>query len=161
MRALDGFLQKDHKEHETHCHNVDKLRNAFVKELGAQSPGQINVKELSKPSGPSEAKFLVITNCPSCKTYRPVGSHTLDPTNPCLLLQVQRIGLNPSILTADIIPIRKDRQQNPSWEELHKGRPDIRRLCQHFNVTLAKKNCFNLVLIKGELQCYQGSSRCR
>ena len=148
LLALDHFLGKDKPEHDTHCHNVDKLWNTFVKELDAKSSGQVNIEELSKPSGPSQAKLFVLWNCPSYKTHRSIGSHTLDPSNPCLLLQVQRIGMNPSVLTADMIPIRKDHDEGMSWEELYKGWPEIRRLCQQFNMMLAQGNRFILVLGK-------------
>lgn len=123
LLPLDRFLEKERLEHDTHCHNVDKLWHAFVKELDAKSFGQVNIKELSKPSGPSQAKLFILWNCPSYKTRRSIGSHTLDPSNPCLLIQIQRIGLNPSVFTSDMIPIRKDHDEEISWEELYRGWP--------------------------------------
>lgn len=56
--------------------------------------------------------------------------------------------MNPSVLTADMIPIRKDHDEDMSWEELYKGWPEIRRLCQQFNMMLAQGNRFILVLGK-------------
>jgi hypothetical protein len=52
LLALDNFLVKGKPEHNTYCHNIDKLWNAFIKELDAKSSGQVKIKELSKPSGP-------------------------------------------------------------------------------------------------------------
>ena len=143
---LDSFLENDKPEHDTHCHNLDEQWKKFVKELDATSFGQLNIKELSKPSGPSQAKIFILWNCPSYKTLHSLGSHTLDPTNPCVLLQVQKIGMDPSVLTADMIPIRKDHDLNIPWERLYQGWPDIKRLCLQFNMNLAKKNRFILVL---------------
>jgi hypothetical protein len=54
--------------------------------------------------------------------------------------------MDPSVLTADMIPIRKDHDLNIPWERLYQGWPDIKCLCLQFNMNLAKKNRFILVL---------------
>jgi hypothetical protein len=45
-----------------------------------------------------------------------------------------------------MIPIRKDHYKDTPWDELYKGWPETKRVCQQFTLLFAQGNRFILVL---------------
>ncbi|KAM6516285.1 hypothetical protein FALCPG4_014474 [Fusarium falciforme] len=66
----------------------------------------------------------------------------MDPDNPCLRTQQVKIGLNPSVLTFNMISFRKkyDTKSNPYWKNEFTNWPMIEQACVKFASDLLKES---------------------
>lgn len=89
---IDSFADvatNDRAGWQSHCRLLDEYWNDYVSDILDKSDGQIDMQQLSKPSGPLKTNLVTLWNYPTMTTSNGVEfSHTMDPGNPSLRLQM-------------------------------------------------------------------------
>lgn len=138
--ALDAFLDDEDGKWHTHDPAIDEEWSSLIQKLEGLEPG-LKSEELSKPSGPKKAAFGTLWHYPTFTTRKAKWGLTLDRSNPCINVQVQKIGMPQNVLTLDLHPTRTDYEKGkdePSWGAIYKNWPLMDSALQEFAHTVTK-----------------------
>ncbi|KAJ6445483.1 hypothetical protein O9K51_00244 [Purpureocillium lavendulum] len=142
---IDAFVgNPDRSSWDIHCPVVNKLWDEFCSTVRQLSNGQIEVPEMTAPSGPSKAKATFLWHYPTFSSPNTHFGHVMDPQSASLKVQKFKIGLPRDVRTQNIIPIRVDydKQNGPEWDDTFDNWPAIMQACLELNIELTKNDRF-------------------
>ncbi|KAM0241214.1 hypothetical protein ACHAPO_002017 [Fusarium lateritium] len=91
----------------SHDREIDRAWEKFSNRIVELSGGKIDIRTLSKPSGPFGAVLTTQWHYPTWTTSRPMYGMTMDHTNASLRAQQAKFDIDDHIKTQDTIPIRE------------------------------------------------------
>ena len=158
LEAVDDFLHEtDVETWPNYDNDISSRWDLLVESVGRLSNGKIDIRYLTKPSGPLRATLAFIWHYPTFRSRRIVRGSAFDPSNPSLLWLAKKVGLDSSIRVQNRIYVRHNYQREISWEDEIPGWPQIDQEFLNFNRWL---NSFSRVIVLvGEANCRPQSIR--
>jgi hypothetical protein len=147
----DAFLTAQSDSWQVDDRAIDELWQQLVPALVESSGDKIKPSSLSKPSGPLGARLAVCWHYPTYTTKQRDFGSTMDPSNPCIRAQYERLGASRAVLTHDTYCIREHfqtfKQPGVTWESLYDEWPTMQDYCYDMTSQLNRES--PIVLLVG------------
>lgn len=106
LEPADSFLRSPTQSWPNYDDDSTRRWNELLGNVRRISNGEVDVRYLTKPSGPLAATLSFVWHYPTFRSDRTIRGSTFDPSNPSLRWLAKKIGLDSSVRVQNRIFLR-------------------------------------------------------
>lgn len=155
LEPVDEFLRAPVESWANYDDDISTRWDQLVKKVGHISEGRVDVRHLTKPSGPLGATLAFVWHYPTFRSNRVIRGSTFDPSNPSMRWLANKIGFDSSIRVQNRIFLRHKFEREVLW---HNEIPGWAQIDQEFLAFNQWLNVFpKVIVLVGENNCRPSS----